>query len=1442
MNPKLKKGMAILLVFAMLFSLVPATAFAADSQPEDTRTVVSNVAAVSNSGDITPEYGKQATNPTFTVTEGKPAHLESVGWGKMVGGIWDWTVMAEGDTFGEGTYRYRARLRIDDKKFDGNDKATHVLAKEGLILKVDGKDWEVGSVSIRDGISYVMAFSPVYTVTAPGEQALTFHGSTTFDIGKNYVGRAITSYSVAGNVEGGTQPYTFSKVSGPAWIAVSAAGEISGIPTAAGENADLVVQVTDSNSAAKTITIEVADTKINPDDRTEISAVTATSDINPKYGEQATKPTFTITEGKPAWLGGNDWWKMVDGEWTEMAANDIFGEGAYRYRAQLRIDSEKFDGDDGTTHVLAKEGLTLKVDEKDWEVGSVSIYDDVSFVGVFSPEFTVTKPVIQAISIKGITAPVAGETADVSGIDTANKGITLGEKQWYKVNKDSSMTKMGASDKFVANQTYYLVIPYTVSEDYTVSERAEILHDLTGGIAKHDSSAKTIVIEYTVPETYTVTVTTDGNGTAEASVTRTAAGTKVTLTATPNDGYEFDKWEVTPPRGGIVLVTDNSFVMPAGAVTVKAIFKEKAVTPATYTVKFYANYGSGTMNPVTVTAGEYTLPECGFTAPEGQRFKAWRINGGDEYAAGETITISQDSYAVAQWEPIPNPILNTINIKGITAPVAGETAVTTGITTDTEGIAVKTVQWLTDASIVLTSQKFEAGETYYLFIRFETDIYHKVSDRAAFIHDLTNGTLNHIDNTDATSPWIKIEYTVPGGTPKTPVESVKISDVTKPVIGATPDFDITLIGEGAALDKYEDYDAIVWYKYKPETDEWESLDEDTTFGTGFYALEVYLKAEDGYEFTDATKFYYNDYELPAWHGTYDSCYDLWGDGEYVDILLYFTLEESAAPTEITSLSATVTAPEAGASPSFEAAVGGEGYTAELEWEIVAEETIIYPEDNHKFKAGEEYGLWVVFIPKDGYEFADDVTITINGMTPEDTYEYEGKIVGLVTYTLPAATPITYTVSFDSNGGTGTMADVTGISNEYTLPACGFTAPSGQQFKAWSVGGREYEAGKNIYVAENTTVTAVWEKSAELKTLISTINIKGIIPPVAGELPVFTGITTDTPGITLKTLQWLKSGSVVMNDRYTFESGVTYTFYAEYDIDEENYKLVDSVTAKHDLAGGVLDRINTSLNFITIKYTVPDATASYTVSFDSNGGSDVTVQTIEAGQKATKPANPTREGYDFKGWTLDGVDYDFGSAVTGNIELVAKWEAVHTHTYATEWTYDKTSHWHKATCGHDVIADKEAHNYGTDRVCDTCNYKKPSSGGGYGGGSYVAPDKTPDYDLRIVMQINNKNILVNGVTKVNDVAPVIVGDRTLVPIRVVTELLGGSADWDNDTRTVTLKIDGKTMNMTIGKEIPGFGTSAVIMNDRTYVPVRYVMEMLGAKVTWIAATQQIIIEK
>ena len=55
-----------------------------------------------------------------------------------------------------------------------------------------------------------------------------------------------------------------------------------------------------------------------------------------------------------------------------------------------------------------------------------------------------------------------------------------------------------------------------------------------------------------------------------------------------------------------------------------------------------------------------------------------------------------------------------------------------------------------------------------------------------------------------------------------------------------------------------------------------------------------------------------------------------------------------------------------------------------------------------------------------------------------------------------------------------MADATGVSGDYVLPVCGFTAPNGKQFKAWSVGGVEKAVGDKINVAADTTVTAVWK--------------------------------------------------------------------------------------------------------------------------------------------------------------------------------------------------------------------------------------------------------------------------------------------------------------------------------------------------------------------------------
>ena len=68
---------------------------------------------------------------------------------------------------------------------------------------------------------------------------------------------------------------------------------------------------------------------------------------------------------------------------------------------------------------------------------------------------------------------------------------------------------------------------------------------------------------------------------------------------------------------------------------------------------------------------------------------------------------------------------------------------------------------------------------------------------------------------------------------------------------------------------------------------------------------------------------------------------------------------------------------------------------------------------------------------------------------------------------------------------------------------------------------------------------------------------------------------------------------------------------------------------------------------------------YTVTFNTDGGSKISSVKVTEGNKVTKPTNPTKDGYKFVGWLLNGKSYDFTKEVTGNITLVASWEKTDT---------------------------------------------------------------------------------------------------------------------------------------------------------------------------------------
>lgn len=113
---------------------------------------------------------------------------------------------------------------------------------------------------------------------------------------------------------------------------------------------------------------------------------------------------------------------------------------------------------------------------------------------------------------------------------------------------------------------------------------------------------------------------------------------------------------------------------------------------------------------------------------------------------------------------------------------------------------------------------------------------------------------------------------------------------------------------------------------------------------------------------------------------------------------------------------------------------------------------------------------------------------------------------------------------------------------------------------------------------------------------------------------------------------------------------------------------------------------------------------------------------------------------------------------------------------------------------------------------------------------------------IKLQIGSRIVNVDNEAVIYDAAPVIRNDRTLVPIRIVTETLGGKVDWNGATKEVTLNIDGKEIKMTIGKTLEKYGVAPVIIDGRTFVPVRFVADELGATVAWDDATKTVTITK
>ncbi len=249
-------------------------------------------------------------------------------------------------------------------------------------------------------------------------------------------------------------------------------------------------------------------------------------------------------------------------------------------------------------------------------------------------------------------------------------------------------------------------------------------------------------------------------------------------------------------------------------------------------------------------------------------------------------------------------------------------------------------------------------------------------------------------------------------------------------------------------------------------------------------------------------------------------------------------------------------------------------------------------------------------------------------------------------------PAEYTVRFNANGGGGTMADVTGVSGSYTLPACGFTEPEGKQFKGWSTSADgSVISGTTYEVSSDTTFYAIWE-SKEYSIIVTD-----------GKATIGAGseISKAAQGTTITlTANAAPDGKVF--DKWVVESG-----------------------------SATLEDANSE----TTTFIMPDSEVSVKATYKAIPHTHTYDQEIQKPETLKSAADCTNDAVYFK------------SCSCGEISTTETFTAAGTqlgHAWASDWSKDTDNHWKECSRCHEK-KDEAAHDYGSDNICDTCGYDK-----------------------------------------------------------------------------------------------------------------------------------------
>ena len=776
----------------------------------------------------------------------------------------------------------------------------------------------------------------------------------------------------------------------------------------------------------------------------------------------------------------------------------------------------------------------------------------------------------------------------------------------------------------------------------------------------------------------------------------------VSIKLVAQDGYTFSN-SVTAT---INANNANVSVISETEIRVSYTFPKPEKTKWYVTFSNPGGYASGDMQPVQVEEGEYTLLEPTYTPNTGFAFEGWVVNGLLKQP-GDKITVTSNTYLEARW-------ISTVDYNaphGFTKQPA-----------DASDIVGMQIQYAVDNFTIDPSITYE--HVFAEIYNAETGEWVTTIDGVS----AGNGIIeNYGQQMIVFNSSIAGEFTfrlraTKSGTTVAISESFTVTWSAKKFT-TQPQGDMVVVGDTVTVtadknfyvEKYEiEYnDGGVWKLYQEVSGGWNAFSfgftsdvaKSVTFRLKAYA-DVYDEEQDGW--------------VVGLIDTSEEFTITWTSNEHVHA--YGAIPNGKDETNHWKECTDPACPDKAHSKIEVEAHKDNGADNKCDvcgYDLPVPEYVVSYNENggsgtmvgDVIEKGGTFTLEAcTYTAPEGKRFKAWAIGSVNG---EQKQPNEQIIITAETYIyaiwedIPVAN---YTVSFNANGGSGSMNPVQ-FAGEYSLPSCGFTPPSGKQFKGWatSANGSVIE-GTTYNVTANVEFFAIWENIPVTNyTINATAGANGTISP--------SGDTTVAQGANLTYTITANSGYHIKDVKVNGSSVgavATYTF--------TNVTANATITVEFEV-----DTVPHVCNPTLVPEDEPDCTTAGKSTYyhcecgknyeDAQGNTEITnLETwgiLNALGHNPSTAWSTDGEYHWKectrcaGQQLEKAAHSGGTATCTEKAVCATCNTAYgntvAHSHGSEWKTDANEHWNECACGDK--ANKAAHtDSNNDGKCDTCEYQ------------------------------------------------------------------------------------------------------------------------------------------